>query len=166
MQLLELLEPKGIYIVTVFRFKNPFFVSLPSGFLNLYWLLVCCDPEFCSLSGCCLGEEVKNWFSKPLILCLHLIPFRTYTKGNSKYSFTTNLHNTNLLQDFLDLCCITSVAFIPGWSSNLSVHYYAKNVPHIWLQRSSMFFKALVCLVNIYHRHMPKILYLPRYLLL
>lgn len=154
MQLLEFLEPRGIYIVTVLRFKNPFFVSLPSGFLNLYWLLVCCDGEFCSLSVCCLGEEVKNWFSKPPILCFHLIPFRTCTKGNSKYSFTTNL--LHAFQGFLDLCCITSVAFLPGWNFNLSIHYYAKIVPYVWLQRSSLLFKALVCLVNIYHRHMPK----------
>lgn len=164
MQLLEFLEPRSIYIVTVFRFKNPCFVSLSHGFLNPYWLLACCDAEFCSLSVCCLGEEVKIWYSKPLILCFHLIPFKTCTKGNGKYLFATNLLHT--FQDFLDLSCITSVAFLPDWSSNLSIHYDAKIVPYFWLQRSSMLFKALVCLINIYHRHMPKILYLPRYLLL
>lgn len=162
--LLESLEPRGICVVRVFSFKNPFFVSLSSGFLTLYRLLVCWDGEFCNLTACSVGEELKNWFSESLILCFHLTPFKTCTKGCSRYSFATNFLHT--FQDFLDICCMTSVAFLPGWSPNLSIHYYAEIVPYFWSQRSSMLLKALVCLVNIYHRHMPKILYLPRYLLL
>jgi len=50
--------------------------------------------------------------------------------GSSESSFTTD--SLHAFQDFVELCCITSVAFLPGWSPDLSTGYCAGAVPCFW----------------------------------
>lgn len=90
-------------------------------------------------TGRTASEVTLAWITLKLRLWWHFL--RTALSWNEQ-SFP---HTS---QDFVGLCSITAVAFLPGWTPDLSIGYCAEVVPCFWLRCPPTLVKASVALLT------------------